>query len=365
MNWNMKNIKHHELALLPPKEVINPPLGLITNAYHALGELKGRMFRDVINPSLIVAPLLNKEAVASSKIEGTQTTVEEVLKYEAQGKKKEDPDIREILNYREAIYQSVDFLKKKPTGENLIKQLHKILLTSVRGKDKDPGNFRRTSVHLGKPGSTVNEAFYVPPKPAEISALMKNWIEYLHNEEQDFIIKVAITHYQFEAIHPFMDGNGRVGRLLIPIILFEQNIIPYPYFYISEYFEQHRQDYYEALRLVDQERDWISWIRFFLIAVHETAIQIQKKVMSMYELYSKVKEQILKMNSQYAQLLLDLFFERPIISAKEITKKLDQPSRQTLYNLIDKFEEEGIVTEITGNKRNKVYAFGELLEIIK
>lgn len=365
MNWNMETINHHKLPLLPPKEEISPPLKLITDAYHALGELKGRMFQDVINPTLIVGPLLNKEAVASSKIEGTQTTVEEVLRYEAEEKKQEDSDIREVLNYREAIYQSVDFLKKKPTGEHLIKQLHKALLTSVRGKEKDPGHFRRTSVHLGKPGSTAEEAFYVPPKPDEITGLMKNWIEFLHNENWDVMIKVAITHYQFEAIHPFMDGNGRVGRLLIPIILYEQNVIPYPYFYISEYFEQHRDDYYEALRLVDQKRDWNSWIQFFLIAVRETAIQIQKKVVSMYELYSNVKEQSMKMNSQYAQLFVDLLFERPIISAREVIQRLDQPSRQTLYNLIDKFEEEGIIDEITGHKRNKVYAFGELLEIIK
>lgn len=361
----MANIEHYNLPLLPPKEEIQLPLKLITDAYHALGELKGRMFRDVINPDLIVAPLLNKEAVASSKIEGTQTTVEEVLRYEAQEKKKEDPDIREVLNYREAIYQSIDFLEKKPTGEHLIKQLHKTLLTSVRGKERDPGNFRRTSVHLGKPGSTANEAFYIPPKPDEIIGLMKNWIEYLHSEEQEFMIKVAIMHYQFEAIHPFMDGNGRVGRLLIPIILYEQNVIPYPYFYISEYFEQHRQEYYEALRLVDRERDWNSWIRFFLIAVHQTAIQIQEKVVRMYDLYSNVKEQSMKMNSQYAQMVIDLIFERPIISAKDVIRKLDQPSPQTLYNLIDKFEEEGIIEEITGNKRNKLYAFGELLEIIK
>lgn len=361
----MVNIEHYNLPFLPPDEEIAPPLKLITDAYHALGELKGRMFRDVINPSLIVAPLLNKEAVASSKIEGTQTTVEEVLRYEAQEKKKEDPDIREVLNYREAIYHSIDFLDKKPTGEHLVKLLHKVLLTSVRGKEKDPGNFRRTFVHLGKPGSKADEVFYIPPKPSEIAGLMKNWIEFLHNEDQDIMIKVAITHYQFEAIHPFMDGNGRVGRLLIPIILYEQNVIPYPYFYISEYFEQHRKDYYEALRLVDCERDWNSWVRFFLIAVRETAIQIQKKVVSMYELYSEVKGQSVKMTSQYAQLFVDLLFERPIISAREVIQRLDQPSRQTLYNLIDKFEEEGIIDEITGNKRNKVYAFPGLLNIIK
>ena len=140
-----------------------------------------------------------------------------------------------------------------------------------------------------------------------------------------------------------MDGNGRVGRLLIPIIMYEQEMIPFPYFYISEYFEQYRSEYYEALRLVDREQDWDAWVRFFLIAVKETAIQMQTKVVSMYELYGRVKEEIVNMNSQYAQLFLDLLFERPIISAKEILQRLEQPSTQTVYNLTKKFEKAGII----------------------
>lgn len=361
----MDNIKYHNLPLLPPEEEIKPPLKMITDAYHAVGELKGRMYRDVINPNLIVAPLLNKEAVASSKIEGTQTTVEEVLRYEAEERKVENPDILEVLNYRSAIYESIKFLKSKPSGENLVKTLHRTLLTSVRGKEKDPGNFRRTTVHLGKPGSKVDEAAYVPPKPDDITQLMKNWVEFVHESEMDLLVKVAISHYQFEAIHPFMDGNGRVGRLMIPIIMYEQKMIPFPYFYISEYFEQHRSEYYEALRLVDHERDWNSWVRFFLSAIKETAEQMQGKVLSMYELYGTTKEELVKMNSQYSQLLLDLLFENPIIAAKEIPKRLDQASKQTLYNLARKFEEAGIIREITGQKRNQVYAFDALLDIIK
>jgi len=361
----MENIKFHKLSFLPPEKEMNPPLRILTDAYHAIGELKGRMYRDVINPQLIVAPLLNKEAVASSKIEGTRTTVEEVLRYEAGNQKKEDSDILEVLNYRKAIYESIEYLKKKPSGENLIKTLHSTLLSSVRGKEKDPGNFRRTAVHLGKPGSKLDDAAYIPPNPDDIQGLMKNWVEFVHESKYDLLIKVAIAHYQFEAIHPFMDGNGRVGRLMIPIMMYEQELIPYPYFYISEYFEQHRSEYYEALRMVDRQQDWDSWVRFFLVAIKQTAEQMQSKVLRMYELYGSVKEDIVKMNSQYAQLLLDLLFERPIISAKEITTRLDQPSKQTLYNLVGKFEEAGILREITGNQRNQVYAFDDLLKIVK
>lgn len=319
----------------------------------------------MINPSLIVGPLLNKEAVASAKIEGTQTTVEEVLKYEAQNKAKENPDIKEVLNYRRAIFQSIELLHEKPIGENLIKTLHRTLLTSVRGREKSPGNFRKSHVHLGKPGSTIEDAAYVPLVLGEIVPLIQNWVNYIHISDNDLLIKVAISHYQFEAIHPFMDGNGRVGRLLIPIILFEQGLIPYPYFYISEYFEEHRGEYYEALRLVDRKRDWNSWIQFFLVAIKETAIRMQSKVGDIYELYGSVKSQSIEMNSQYAQVFMDLLFERPVISAKEIIEKLEQPSRQTLYTLIEKFEQKEIIKEITGNKRNKVYAFRALIDIIK
>ncbi|HEX6982427.1 MAG TPA: Fic family protein [Balneolaceae bacterium] len=359
------DIIHHKLQPLPPEEDIVPDLRVLTSAHHALGEIKGRITRDVINPNLIIAPLLTKEAVASSKIEGTQTTVEEVLKYEAEPTKREDSELLEIINYRQAIRESVEFLKKKPLGEHLIRKLHATLMASVRGREKDPGNFRKIAVHIGKPGRPAQDAAYVPPQPVEITSLMKNWVEFAHKEELDPLIQAGIAHYQFEAIHPFMDGNGRIGRLLIPILLYANDVIPYPYLYVSDFFEQHRSDYYEALRGVDRNRDWNSWIHLFLYAITETSAQMQEKVSKMYELYRRLKDELLHLNSQYAQLLLDLLFEHPIISSKEALKQLDQPSRQTVYNLIEKFEEQEILYEITGNRRNKVYAFRELVDIIQ
>jgi Fic family protein len=162
-----------------------------------------------------------------------------------------------------------------------------------------------------------------------------------------------------------MDGNGRIGRLLIPILLYSKDLIPYPYLYISDFFEQNRKHYYEALRGVDRDRDWDAWISFFLYGIKETSKQMQDKVVKMYQLYGRLNEELVDLNSQYSQLLLDLLFEKPIISSKEILRQLDQPSRQTIYNLVEKFETEEIIYEITGNKRNKVYAFSTLLEIIK
>jgi Fic family protein len=354
-----------ELAILPPQEEINPKLSAITNAHRALGELKGRITRDIINPNLIVAPLLTKEAVASSKIEGTQTTVEEVLKYEAEYPEKEDSEIQEVINYRQAIYEAINFLQKKPLGEHLIGNLHKILMASVRGKKKNPGNFRRIAVHIGLPGSDSGDAEYVPPNPNAIPGLIENWVKYVHDKKIDPLIQAGIAHYQFEAIHPFMDGNGRIGRLLIPILLYEENIIPYPYLYVSDYLEQNRTYYYEALRGVDRSRNWHTWIYFFLQAIEETSKQMQESIMSMYQLYRETKEELVQMNSQYAHLLLDILFERPIISSRDIINQLNQPSTQTVYNLIGKFEDHHIIYEITGNVRNKVYAYRKLIDIVQ
>ena len=356
----------HQPDLLPPREEVQPKLRLLTSAHHALGELKGRMIiEDVINPQLVVAPLLTKEAVSSARIEGTRTTVEEVLRYEAQAEKEEDSDILEVLNYRKAIYESVNFLQEKPLGEHLIRKLHQILLSSVRGKERNPGNYRRVAVHLGRPGSIWEDAEYIPPRPDEIPGLMKNWVEFVYLEEVDPLIAVGMGHYQFEAIHPFMDGNGRIGRLLIPLSLYQKEVLSYPYLYISEFFEKNRSEYYDALRSVDRQQDWTNWLNFFLKGVTETAQQIQGKVLQIYRLYSEMKEILVEMNSQYAQLFLDTLFEQPIISNKEILKRLNQPSTQTVYNLIEKFEHQKIIREITGKKRNKVYAFDRLLEVIK
>lgn len=356
---------HQELKPLPPPEEIDPSLEKITSAHRALGEIKGRISPDIINPTLIIAPLLTKEAVASSKIEGTQTTVEEVLRYEAEPQKEEDSELREVVNYRQAIYEAINFLEKKPVGEHLVRKLHKILMTSVRGKKKNPGNFRRIAVHIGFPGSNTDNAKYVPPNPAAISNLMSNWMQFLHDEDVDPLIQVGIAHYQFEAIHPFMDGNGRVGRLLIPIILYEKGLIPYPYLYISDFLEQNRDHYYQALRGVDRERNWDAWIHFFLQAIVETSEQMRDKIFKMYRLYHETKEELVQLNSQYAHLLLDELFKRPIISSREAVDQLNQASTQTVYSLIEKFEDQEIVYEITGNKRNKVYAFRKLIDIIR
>ena len=361
--------KNHKLELLPPKIDYSFLIKAISEANRVLGSLNG-LLTNIPNQSLLISPLLTKEAVASSKIEGTQATIEEVFKYEAEGKSTEkdskEQDIREIINYRTAIHIAIELLKKKHIGENFIKRLHSILLDSVRGTNKDKGNFRKIPVFIGKPGATIENAIFIPPAASELNELISNWGKYVNSiDEPDILVQTAIAHYQFEAIHPFLDGNGRIGRLLIPILLYEKGILSYPLLYVSEYFERNRDDYYAYLRLVDKEDDWESWVRYFLSSIKEQAIDTQNKVLNMLELYKSVKEKLSDFNSQYAIHLLDIIFKNPVTSFRNIKTKINTNSYQTIYNLLDKFQEEKILVEITGGKRNKIYVFDELMKIIR
>ncbi|WP_400072909.1 Fic family protein [Zobellia russellii] len=361
--------ENHKLELLPPKIDYTLIIKEISEANRILGSLNG-LLTNIPNQSLLISPLLTKEAVASSKIEGTQATIEEVFRYEADGKSSEkdskEQDIREIINYRTAIHIAIELLKEKPIGENFIKKLHSILLDSVRGTNKDKGNFRKIPVFIGKPGATIENAIFIPPSATELNDLISNWGKFVNSiDEPDVLVQTAIAHYQFEAIHPFMDGNGRIGRLLIPIMLYEKGILSYPLLYVSEYFERNRNDYYAYLRLVDKENDWESWVKYFLKSIKEQALDTQNKVLNMLELYKNVKEKLSDFNSQYAINLLDIIFENPVTSFRNIKTKINTNSYQTIYNLLDKFQEEKILVEITGGKRNKIYVFDELMKIIR
>jgi Fic family protein len=361
--------EYHRLSLLPPRIDYSKAISEIAEANRVLGALDG-ILTNIPNQGLLISPLLTKEAVASSKIEGTQATIEEVYKYEAEGKSTEadskEKDIKEVINYRNAIHHAVNLLEKRPIGENFIKQLHSILLDSVRGENKDRGQFRKIPVFIGKPGATIENAIYIPPACSELQNLISNWEKYVNSrDEPDILVQTAIAHYQFEAIHPFLDGNGRIGRLLIPIILYERGLLSYPLLYVSEYFERDREEYYGFLRLVDTENDWDSWIKYFLASLKVQALDTMKKVMKMLELYQSIKDKLSVFNSQYAINLLDIIFENPFTTFRSIKSKIETSSYQTIYNLLDKFQRENILIEITGKKRNKVFVFEELMEILK
>lgn len=253
---------------LPPKIDYSELIEDIAKSHRELGNLSGSLIHPVINPNLLITPLLTKEAVLSSSIEGTVATVEDVFRYEAEDTALQDEEIRrdalEIVNYRHALEEAIDELDKRAIGENLLKRAHYILLDSVRGSRKNRGHFRREMVFIGRPSSSIEDASFIPAPPEKIPELMKNWESYINStEEKDPLVQIAVAHYQFEAIHPFLDGNGRIGRLIIPLFLCDRKLLNYPILYISEFFDNERDSYIDSLRAVDDNQDWSQWIIFF------------------------------------------------------------------------------------------------------
>lgn len=354
---------------LPPKIDYTNLIKEIGQAHNNLGKLNGLLI-NIPNPGLLTTPLLTKEAVLSSRIEGTQATLEDVFKYEAEEKVSEEgeieKDVREIINYRKAMSLAIAELKNRPIGENLIKKIHFHLLSSVRGANKDRGNLRRIQVYIAAPGTPIEEATYIPPPITEIPSLLSNWESYINSEqEKDPLIQMGIAHYQFEAIHPFMDGNGRIGRLIIPLFLYQRKLLSYPLLYISEFFEKNRKDYYALLKRVSEEENWENWIRFFLTALTDQSLKTQVTVLEIIALHNNLKNKIIAINSAYAINLLDIIFTNPIISFASIKKRLKTKSYQTIFNLLTKFVKIGILKEVSGKRRNRIYVFQKLLDILK
>jgi len=323
------------------------------------------------NPEIIQRTFETKEAVLSSRIEGTQADFDEVLLFDAQEivseENDKEKDYREISNYRLAIKQGKELLQKKPLSENLIKALHKTLLNSVRGKNKAPGKFRKVQVYIGAYGTSIEQARYIPPPPQDVPRLFSNLEKYLHSvDEVDPLVKIAIAHYQFEAIHPFLDGNGRTGRLLIPLFIYERKITAHPNIYVSEFLEEHRSVYYDLLNAVSEKNEWIPWIRLFLEAIRKQTETSLKRVVKIEKLYKTLKEKMPAINSVYANSFLDALFVKPRFTAKSIKKLSGVSNNQTLYTLIEKFLDAKIIIDITpGKERNKIYAFGDLIKIVK
>lgn len=354
---------------LPIKIDYEPLIGHITKAHRAIAGLDA-LLSALPNPSLLGRTLQTKEAVLSSQIEGTQATLDEVLAFEAVNDKNESEtkkqDINEIINYRKALDLGIKSLDMLPLSENLIKKLHATLLKSGRGENKAPGEFRKIQVFIGMPGADISEATYIPPSADEVIPLFSNLEKYLNsNDEKDNLVQIAIAHYQFEAIHPFLDGNGRVGRLIISLFLYEKKLLAHPFLYLSEFFEEHRQTYYELLRNVSEKQDWENWIKFFLNALTIQAQKAEETGKSILKLHQELKSEILTLNSQYAPYLLDAIFVRPIFSASSIQKHVKIKNTQTLYTLIGKFVDLGILKEVDSEqKRNKVYRFEKLIKIL-
>ncbi len=289
-------------------------IGLVGKANAALARYDG-MLQGVVNPSVLLSPLTTQEAVLSSKIEGTQATLDEVLEHEA-GQSFEavkEQDIQEVVNYRRALMLASEALRDQPLTLGLVKQMHGVLLDSVRGQHKEPGQFRKDQNWIGPQGCAMEEATFVPPSPLQLLDHLEAWQAYLSGDEVDRLIQVAVIHAQFELIHPFKDGNGRIGRLLVPLFLFNKGALAQPMFYLSAYLEQHRDEYYARLRGISQAGEWNEWIAFFLRAIQVQAADNTDRVQRMLALYEAMKERIREItHSQYSIQLLDALFDRPI-----------------------------------------------------
>lgn len=363
-----------DLPLLPPEVDYLALVGDLSKAHAALARLDETLSH-LRNPQVIERTFLTREAVLSSQIEGTQATLEEVLREEAE-KGDEDvsettrklQDIREVINYRRAMREGATLVDAgEPLAENNVKRLHAVLLQSVRGKSRAPGAFRDHEVYIAPPGTPKSEARYIPPLPLSIPELYGNFDKYFNTEdaERDPLVQIAVAHYQFEAIHPFSDGNGRVGRLLIPLFLYQRKLLSKPYVYISKYFEEHRRDYYDLLSDVSYKGAWLPWLRFFLNGLVEQANDATALVHKILDVQKQFHGVLSDFKSPYALNLLDTLFAYPIVTTTRMQKLGDIPNNTTLINLVRKFVKAGILVDISPHRqRNKTYAFKPLLELM-
>lgn len=326
------------------------------------------LLQSVINPDVLLAPLRTQEAVHSSKIEGTQASLQDVLQFEGEQEIEDykKSDIYEVINYRIALKEGREQMQSRPLTLNLIRRMHATLMRDVRGSSADPGNFRRIQNFIGTPGSTIDTARFVPPTVPIMKEALGNWEKYMHHEELDVNVQLAIVHAQFEIIHPFLDGNGRMGRILIPLFLYHKKIIHEPVFYLSEYLENHRSEYYDALKNITDSGSWTNWIRFFLHAIIVQAEKNINKTKAIIHLYEEVKKGITESTrSQYAVHCLDTIFIQPIFSSNYFSKHSGIP-KSSATRLLDILVKESIldIAEAGSGRRPTIYAFKKLLTIV-
>lgn len=352
-------------AKLPPTLTYDTPLVLsLSRADAALSELSG-LGRHLPNPHLLIAPYVRREAVLSSRIEGTKASLSDLLIEEMEHTKDrtEEADVQEVRNYVRAMEHGLDRLEKLPLSLRLAREIHAHLMKGVRGDRATPGEFRRSQNWIGPPGSTIETAPYVPPPPAEMTDLLGDWERFLH-ERGTFpdLIQCAIMHEQFEAIHPFLDGNGRLGRLLITLFLIERKRLAQPLLYLSAYIEAHRQDYYDLLQRVRTHGDWTRWIQFFLAGVTEIALEAIGQAGRLMDLREKYRARL--RDKAKALALLDELFLNPYMSvarAERVLKVTNPTARQAVLML----QKKGMLEEITGRTWGKLYLARPIMETIE
>ena len=352
---------NHEFILADSKTQ-----NLLERASQKLGELNS-FARFVPDIEMFIKSYVTKEAVTSSRIEGTRTNIEEAFSDELDIDPEHRDDWVEVNQYVKAMNFALEQLEHIPLSNRLIRDAHKVLLSQVRGKHKTPGEFRKSQNWIG--GATIDDAVFVPPSHEYVVELMSDLEKFLHNENihVPHLVKIAIAHYQFETIHPFLDGNGRTGRLLITLYLVSQKVIERPLLYASDFFERNKRVYYDKLSYARENNDLTGWIRFFLVAVEQTAEKAVTTLADIMALREKISETLipeLGRKSKNAQMLLNFLFSNPRISVKKVEQEIGITPRAA-NALVQDFLNLGILKEITGYKRNRLFEFSEYLDILK
>ncbi|MDQ7053108.1 MAG: Fic family protein [candidate division KSB1 bacterium] len=353
----------------PPLHFDNEMMALISNADRSLGRLDGSI-QTLPDADLFVFMYVRKEAVLSSQIEGTQSSLDDVLEAEARVfQKRLHSDVGEVINYIHALNYGIERLEKLPISVRLICEIHKKLLEGVRGAQRHPGELRKSQNWIGPTGGTISDAIFVPPPAHEIGQHLSQLEKFIHSHSPELpaLAKIGMVHAQFETIHPFLDGNGRIGRMLITLLLFEWKILQKPVLYISHYFKQHREQYYALLQEIRDKGDWESWLKFFLTAITEVAMSATESARKIVALRERDRSRIVGHFGRATAnglTVLESLYSRPIISINDI-KQMTGLSFTAASQLMQRFLEQNILVEYTGQRRNRLFRYEDYINIFR
>lgn len=357
-----------DLPPQPPVRLDGEIQALLSQADQALGRLDGSI-QTLPDPDLFVLMYVRKEAVLSSQIEGTQSSLQDVLAAEAQIRSPDRPrDVDEVINYVTAMNHGLDRLRTLPISVRLIREIHTRLLHGVRGSKMQPGELRTSQNWIGPAGSTLNDAIFVPPPHREVPNALGALESFIHGPTKlPVLVQVGLVHAQFETIHPFLDGNGRVGRLLITFLLCQRGILGEPVLYLSHFFRQHRSEYYDRLQAVRDRGDWEGWLAFFLRGVAEVsgvAVDTVRRVLTLREEHRTLVTEHLGRAAANGHRVLDYLYRRPLVSVASV-QEITGTAYSSANDLVARLELIGVLEEVTGNRRNRVFRYGPYLEALE
>ena len=369
----IKQIEGYKAFIPEPLPPQNPELEIndelqacLSRADRSLGRLDGSI-QTLPDPDLFVFMYVRKEAVLSSQIEGTQSSLSHLLKREAEILDPDTPhDVNEVINYVRAMNHGLDLLNELPVSIRLVREVHKQLLTGVRGQEQTPGHLRTSQNWIGAANCTIRDAIYVPPPRHEMVNALSDWEKFLHGKDKlPLLVKIGLAHAQFETIHPFLDGNGRVGRLLITLLLCEKQVLLKPVLYLSHYFKENRQEYYDLLQGTRDKGNWEPWLKFFIQGVDDVSRQAAQTAREIVELREKHRLLIVQNFGQVAGnglIVLEHLFSQPIISVNRIVG-LTGVSFAAANTLRGRLEDVGVLFEITGQARNRRFEYSDYVNL--